>query len=89
MLNDFLFLLLFVSLSLSIFIFVEPQWIYSVLARSRRSLMNFDMSEGGRLHTDSNLCERRNIESQFQKEDNLKWLTYNEMRSSYVICVHV
>lgn len=41
--------------------FVEPQWIYSVLARSRRSLMNFDMSEGGRLQTDSNLCKKQRM----------------------------
>lgn len=41
--------------------FVEPQWIYSVLARSRRSLMNFDMSEGGRLQTDSNLWKKQRM----------------------------
>lgn len=74
MLNDFLFLLLFVSLSLSIFIFVEPQWIYSVLARSRRSLMNFDMSEGGRLHTDSNLCEKKEY-----------WVTVSKRRQSEMV----
>lgn len=58
--------------------FVEPQWIYSVLARSRRSLMNFDMSEGGRLQTDSNLCEKKEFWITASKERqpevvNLQW----------------
>lgn len=34
----------------------EASAIYRVFARSSRSPMNFDMSDCGRLQTDSNLC---------------------------------